>query len=501
MLEPSVQAEILRLFFSEGLSRRKIARQLALDRHTVGQVISRRQVRIGPQQQPARPSLLDAFHTTVQKLLDTAPERSAVNIIQHLRAAGYHGGITILRDYLRSIRPSPRAEAFLDLELAKGEAAQVDWGEFGDVFADGTKVHVFVMVLSWSRMLYIEFTLRETLPAFLRCFERALRFFDGRCREYWFDNMPTVVAERVGRLARLTPRFAAYGGFHGFKAILCGIGKGNEKGRVEDGVKLVRYQFWPGRHFTDLADLNRQASEWRDTFANRREHHTTHQVPELMLPAERPFLIPLRPEPYDTDDLVSCKVSHQFQVRFDSNFYSVPWTMVGKNVTVRADDTSVRIIYKTRIVATHDRCYRRDWKIKNPAHQNGLVENKAAASRTWQVEAVRSFGPHTQRYLDIIQAGTRSLRAEIKELLCMATVYGPQRLEQTIGQLLATGKVGADRIERALRLSTTTETAPEPMHLPDERLHFVPPTPDLRAYDALLLDARNLNHTDGDDET
>jgi len=112
------------------------------------------------------------------------------------------------------------------------------------------------MVLCFSRMLYVEFTLRETLSALLRSYERALRFFGSRCREYWHDNMPTVVAERLGRLSRFTAGFLAYAGFHGFKPVLCNIGKGNEKGRVEDAVKLVRNQFWPGRTFANLDDLN-----------------------------------------------------------------------------------------------------------------------------------------------------------------------------------------------------------------------------------------------------
>jgi len=128
--------------------------------------------------------------------------------------------------------------------------------------------------------------------------------------------------------------------------------------------------------------------------------------------------------------------------------------------------------------------------IQAPRHADGLQEIKAGASRTWQLDALKSFGPHTTRYLDIVCATTRSLRAEVKELLCLATVYGREGLEQTIGELMGQGVVGANHLERALRLRCQVPKAPPPLSLTDDRLSFVPPAPCLESYDALLLDAR-----------
>lgn len=505
VLDPAVQAQILQLHYGEGLSRHKVATQLQVSRKAVGRVIARRAVRLHgePRRRPA--SVLAPYQAAIDKLLDEAPARSAVNILQRLRAAGYTGGITILRDYLRRRRPAAAsAEPFTELQFAQGEAAQVDWGEFGDVFHNGTKVHCFVMVLCWSRLLYLEFTLRETLPVFLRCFERALRFFAGRCHEYWMDNMPTAVAERVGRLVRLTVGLQAYAGFHGFKPVLCNKGRGNEKGRVEDGVKLVRYQFWPGRTFRDLADLNQQAVIWRDRFANRREHATTGMVPELAFAQERPVLLPLRAEAYETDDVVSCPVSRFYRIDFETNRYSVPWTLVGKIVTVRADDDHVAIYYGPKRVAHHDRCYLRHQNVANPAHEAGLAERKPGAAQVWPVAAVAAFGPATRRYLELVTAGTRSIRTELRELHCLGTVYGSAEVERVIGELLAQGVVGVSRVERALRLSVAAPKAPPPMPLADERLRFAVPAEPLADYDRLLLDARrgddNPSTRHGDDD-
>ena len=488
LLPAEVQADILRLFFTEHLSRRAIARQLGVDRKSVAGVIRRRAVCTRPSPPPPRPSILQPHHGLIDRLLEEAPQRSAVNLLQRLRPHGYRGGLSILRDHLRKLRPQKPKPAFLRLDFAPGEAAQLDWGDFGDVFDLGGKVYAFVMVLCWSRLLYLEFTLRQNLPALLRCFERALAFFGGRCREYWLDNMSTAVLERRGRLARLTPGFLAYCGFHGIKPVLCGVGQAHEKGRIENAVKIVRYNFWPGRSFTDLADLNAQASTWRDQFANRREHATTGKVPELAFELERPVLLPLRPEPYDgTDELLAVTSSPFFRVRFDANQYSVPWTLAQRRLLVRADDEQVRIHYGERCIAHHRRCYRKGQDIVNPAHEQGLREHKAAASRSWEVETVRSYGPHSRRYLEILQAGTRSLRSELRELLCLATVYGTEALEAAIGQLLAQGAVGAHHLQRLLRLAHDTPKAPPPMDIADQRLAFVPPTADLRAYDGLLL--------------
>lgn len=210
-------------------------------------------------------------------------------------------------------------------------------------------------------------------------------------------------------------------------------------------------------------------------------------MPELLLSAESEALLPLRGEPYDTDDLVTCKVSPSFRVRFETNTYTVPWTLVGRPVTVRGDDDEIRVYYAQQLVARHRRCYQRRQDIENPAHREELKERKPGAARCWDVDAVRSFGPHARRYLELVSTGRRSLRAELRELMCLATVYGIEPREETIGLLLDQGQVGANHLERMLRLRDAPK-APPPLELPDERLHFLPPAPNLQGYDALLLD-------------
>jgi transposase len=290
MLPAATQAEILRLRYAEQWALSKIARHLGVHRASVRKVVRRRSVALTPAPPRPRTTLLTPFHARLQALLTEDPERSAVNLLQVLRTEGYRGGISALRALVRRLRPGPVREAFVSLRFAPAEAAQIDWGEFGDVFGIGRAVHAFLLVLCYSRLLTVVFTFSQTLEAFLRCHEQAWAFVGGVTRECWYDNLATAVAERHGRLVRFHPRFLAYAGHHGFRPVACTPGRGNEKGRVEDALKYLRGNFWPGRTFRDLADLNAQAQAWRDAIANQREHRVTRRIPALLLAEERPHL-------------------------------------------------------------------------------------------------------------------------------------------------------------------------------------------------------------------
>jgi transposase len=487
MLPAATQAEILRLAYAERWSLTRIAHHVGVNWKSVRKVVQRRSVALARARPRPRTTLLTPFTAQLQTLLAQDPERSAVNCLQHLRAAGYRGGITTLRMHLARVRPAPAHAAVVSLTFAPAERVQIDWGEFGDVFGIGRAVHAFLLVLCYSRLLTVEFTFSQTLEAFLRCHEHAFAFLGGYGREAQYDNLATAVAERRGRLVRWNPRFLAYAGHCGFRPVACTPGRGQEKGRVEDSVKYLRLNFWPGRTFRDLADLNAQAQAWRDDVANAREHRATRKIPRLLVAEERPHLLPLR-EPYDTDEVRSVIVPPTFRIAFDSNRYSVPWRLVGKALTLRADADTVTLWYGPHRVARHARCWGRDREVVCPDHADGLLAQKPGAQGQWQVQAVEQLGPHARQYLGLIRAGTRSLRAELEHLLLLATLYGPSQVEAALGACLAQAIVGSDHVERWLTLQTAGPAAPPPLTLGDPRLTVPPVRPNLQRYDALLLD-------------
>lgn len=488
MLPAAVQAEILRLAYADHWSLTRIAHHVGVNWKSVRKVVQRRSVALARARPRPRTTLLTPFTAQLQTLLARDPERSAVNCLQALRAAGYRGGITTLRMALARLRPTPAAAAFLALTFGPGERVQIDWGEFGDVFEIGRAVHAFLCVCCYSRLLTVEFTFSQTLEAFLRCHEHAFAFLGGYSREAQYDNLATAVAERRGRLVRWNPRFLAYAGHCGFRPVACTPGRGNEKGRVEDSVKYLRANFWPGRTFRDLADLNAQAQAWRDDVANTREHRATRKVPRLLVAEERPHWLPLH-EPYDTDEVRTVVVPPSIRVAFDSNRYSVPWRLVGKTLTLRADAETVTLWYGTHRVARHARDWGRDHDLVIPAHADGLLAQKPGAQGAWQVQAVEALGPHARQYLTLIRAGTRSLRAELEHLLLLTTLYGPSQVEAALGACLVQAIVGSDHVERWLQLQHAGPRAPRPLTLGDPRLTVPPVRPNLARYDALLLDA------------
>jgi len=175
MLSPDVQARILALHFGQGKRVRAIARELGINRKSVAAVVARRLIRTAPADALApRRSMLDPYKPMIQEKLLRDPAMPASAIHQSLRKLGFVGSVRRLQEYVATVRvdPKPR-EAFLKLMFEPGETAQVDWGEFGDVFGDGCKIHAFVMVLCYSRKLYVEFTRSEKFEDFIRAHERA----------------------------------------------------------------------------------------------------------------------------------------------------------------------------------------------------------------------------------------------------------------------------------------------------------------------------------------
>ena len=507
MLTPETQAEILVRHIREKHSARKIAKDLGINRKSVALVIERRAVKDGTARKK-RASILDSFAPQILELLAKDPKLPAVVMMQKLRKCGYQGGYTVVREWVAAYRPElgAKKEAFLTIDFKPGQCAQVDWGEFGDVFGDGGKIHCFVMVLCYSRQLYIEFTRSEKFEDFIRCHEHAYGFFGGVTEENWYDNLASAVSERHGRLVRFNARFFAYAGHHNFRPHACNKARGNEKGRVEDGVKYIRLNFWPGRTFRDFEDLCEQARIWLCDIANRREHRATRRIPELVFNSEeKAKLAPLRLDRYETDEIITKEVPPNFHLIYQTNLYSVPWTLVGQNVTLRICAEKIRVFYNERLVTSHARCYGKHQRFKKPEHEEGLLEIKGAAKdgRSWQINALKSLGSELEQYLDCLAASPRSLRYELGKMLTLSTVYGADALRQIVARFLTHGIIGADQIELALKNSNPAATKPAPLVFKSEQLARVPLQVDLRRYDALLFNnsAQSGGNLEVNDET
>lgn len=501
MLSQEIQARILALHFGDGRSARAISRALKVSRKSVSAVIARRLIRAAPDASAPRKSILDPYKPMIQEKLLRDPTIPATAIHQSLRRLGFTGSARRLREYVSTIRvdPKPR-EAFLKLTFEPRQAAQVDWGEFGDVFGNGCKIHAFVMVLCYSRKIYVEFTRSEKFEDFIRCHDRAFKFFGGVTQECWYDNLASAVTERMGKLVRFNARFQSYLGHYGVTPYACNPASGNEKGRVEDGVKYIRSSFWPDRQFRDFADLQAQCVDWVHHVANCREHETTRRIPELVFEhEEKTHLLGLNPHPIETDEVLSKEVPPQFHLTYETNQYSVPWTLVGMVVTLRIDDQQVRIYYGGKPIACHDRHYGKHKILTQSTHQAGLLERKGGADHhTWQVALVKQAGPSLERYLKLVASGHRSLRSEVKRLVALITVYGKEAVETTTAELLVRGVVGAESLEMLIKARGEKPKAPEPITFQSPKLNRMTGSPDLSRYDSLLFDDQSVQIPSGE---
>ena len=278
MINYSTFCQIQSLHQKKGLKASQIAQELSLNPKTVEKWIN--QSSFKPRQSSKRSSKLDPFKGQIVALLERHPY-SAQQILQQLQPQGYTGGYSILKEFIRLVRP-PRKPAFLMLEFAAGECAQVDWGQCGSVQVGSTRrrLSFFVMVLCYSRMIYVEFTLSEAMDQFLTCHRHAFEFFGGVPQRVMIDNLKVGVARHpTGEPAQFNPHYADLAAHYGFQPVACNVGKGNEKGRVENGVGYVKKNFLNGLPLLSFPPVNPAAVQWRDTVANIRIHGETQQKP------------------------------------------------------------------------------------------------------------------------------------------------------------------------------------------------------------------------------
>ncbi len=482
-------SEVLRLSLIEGLSIRAVARRLQLARKTVRKLLGHAPAGTRPFKEMPRGSLLDTYDAEIRRLVADTPELAAPAILERLRPLGYTGGITILRERLRGLRPRPAKEAFLTLDYAPGAAFQVDWADFGFALPGcPRRVSAFVMVACYSRYLYIEFTLSQSMGTFLRCMERGLRFFGGVAIADIFDNMKTVVLSHAPHATVFNRRFLEYAKARGFAVVACNVRRGNEKGRVERPIGFVRVRFWPGRRFKDLLDLNTQALQWRDDFANHRVHEETGKVPALVFRhEEQRRLKPIPPTPFDVDDVETNSVTKSFRLTFDRNRYSVPWRLASQSVLVRADDDAVAIFLGEKQVAVHRRSWGVGEDIEHPSHREGLLQMKPRAAAGALPPGLVGLDETGTEYFKIFAAGGRSVQRETVRLIFLVELFGEQATRAAIADVMATGHVGAEYVEYVLRHKKGLTPSSAPLRLGDPVLDALSlREPDLSLYDQLV---------------
>ncbi|MEK7862331.1 MAG: IS21 family transposase [Chloroflexota bacterium] len=479
--------DVLRLHFVEHLSQQKIADRVGIARRTVRSVIKGRRTLAAPR--APRVSQLDSFDAAVKKELERVPSMNAPAMLERLRGLGYTGGISVLRDRMRVLRPKPHIEVFSHFEdVRPAQRLEVDWAELGYVLPGVLRrVSAFVAVLVYSRMLFVTFSLSHAMGPFLRCMDRALRFFGGRASVDVFDNMKTVVSDRVRGEPILHPTMVEYARVRGFAVSATKPRHPTGKPFVERGIGFLRSRFLPGVRYSDLTTLKRDGTVWQDTFANAREHEATGKVPSLVFEnTERLALAPLRDVHFDTDDVVPTSVGRTHEVGFDRNQYTVPWRLAGQRVLVRADDQRVRVLLGPNEVATHARSWGVGEIVADRRHEEGMREERRRARAGELPDALGPLGAVGAKYFAILAASRRSLRLEEQRLVLLAELFGATATASAVDEVMKTGHVGAEYVEHVMRHKRRLVPAPAPLRLGKPDLDaLVVREPDLALYDEI----------------
>ena len=407
---------------SKGLFPTQIARELSLDKRTVYKWLAEERFR--QRNASRRSSKLDPFKNDIRRMLESHPY-SAMQILQRIREQGFDGGYTIVKDYVRTIRPR-RTPAYLTLSFAPGECAQVDWGSYGSVPVGSTRrrLSFFVMVLCYSRMMYLEFTVSQTMEHFLSCHQNAFRFFNGVPAKVMVDNLKSAVLKRaLGQAPVFNPRYVDFAGHYGFEIIPCNVGKGNEKGRVENAVGYVKKNFLSGLAIPDFNALNPEARTWLDTIANIRIHGTTREKPADMLAKERPFLQALPPHPFDCANINTARASSQFRVVLDTNRYSVPARFAGAPVTVKAYPDRICIYHQGDMIARHVRSYDRHQDLEDPDHPRELLAQRKKARDQKLFIRFLSISNTAEAYYRQLEQRRMNPAHHVRKIVALAEIY------------------------------------------------------------------------------
>jgi transposase len=466
-----------------GLKCSQIARELNLDYRTVEKWLDKKHYQ--QRKSARRASKLDPFKGQILRLLETHPY-SAVQILQRIREDNFDGGYSIVKEYVRKVRP-PKIKAFLKLSFAPGECAQVDWGSYGSVAVGETRrrLSFFVMVLCYSRMMYVEFTVSQTMEHFFGCHQNAFQWFGAVPGKVMVDNLKSAVLKRiVGKDPVFNPKYLDFANHHGFTIVPCAVGKGNEKGRVESGVGYVKKNFLSGLDIPDFNALNPAVIHWLNTVANVRLHGQTGKRPVDRFQRERQAMIKLPSHAYDIATIDQVRASRQFRVAVDGNRYSVPAEYAGALLTLKAYPDRICIYHREKMIARHVRTYDRQQDIELPDHPKALLAQRRKARDQKIFMRFVSLSDKADNYYRQLEQRRMKPLHHIRQIDALSEIYGDQAVQRAIQDAFAFQAFSCEYIANLLEQRARVLPEPGALHLTrrQDLLEITVEKPDMEIY-------------------
>lgn len=277
---------LLREYLAQGLTKTELAKKLGISRSTIHHWIHTGQLdrdlddeRVRYRPRPPVSRMIDAYQGLIQTRLAEFPKLSAMRLFEELRQEGYAGGYTQVKELVRLMRPQPTVEPVHRFETPPGHQAQVDFAHFRLPWG---RRWALVVVLGYSRLLWLRFFERQTMSVLFAGLEEAFAFFGGVPREILFDQMRAVIVADHrfdGGPLVTNPELSRFAHHWQFRPRACRPYRAQTKGKVERPIRYVRESFFYGRTFVSDEDLNARALRWLERTANVRHHGTTRERP------------------------------------------------------------------------------------------------------------------------------------------------------------------------------------------------------------------------------
>ena len=468
----------------DGLNCNQIAAIMGLSFKTVKKWLNEKRYRM--RKSADLSSKLDPFKNQILQMLEKYPY-SAAQILLRIRENGFDGGYTIVKDYVRKVRP-PKTRAFLTLSFAPGECAQVDWASYGSVNVGSTcrRLSFFVMVLCYSRMMYVEFTVSQTMEHFLACHQNAFNFFGAVPKKIMVDNLKSAVLSRiVGQAAVFNPKYLDFADRAGFTIAPCNIGKGNEKGRVENAVGYVKKNFLAGLDIPDFTAVNPAARHWLDTVANVRIHGETRKKPHELFKEERPCLNALPENPFDIATVSQLRASSQFRITIDTNRYSVPAEYAGRPLTLKTYPDRLCIYCNDKLIARHVRSYDRYRDFEDPDHPRELLAQRKKARDQKIFMRFLTLSPKAEQYYRKLEQRRMNPYHHVRKIVALSEIYPLESVARAMEDAFAFEAFSCEYIANLLEQRSRCLPEASALHLTrrEDLLDIKIEQPDLTIYE------------------
>jgi transposase len=462
-----------------GASIRRIAEDLDLARQTVRDAIVRWEAeRTGPTALPTprrRASVLDAYDAAIRQLLQRYPDITVTRLLEELRAQGFTGHYTILRERVKELRPRPTREPVTRFETSMGSQAQMDYSTYDlDFTGEGRRrVYLFSYILSYSRRQYLHFVETQDLPTTLREHIRAFEHLGGVAHTCLYDNMKVVVLRHGDEGPLYNPKFLAFATHYGYKPWACRVRRSQTKGKVERHFHYVEKNLLNGRTFASLDNLNEVTACWLAEIADVRVHRETQKRPIDRHAEERPHLIPLPATPYAVATVEYRVVNVDGFIVYQQNSYSVPWRHIGLALPVRVTESEL-IVYGPGVdeMARH-RLFSRG----QTGQRSEQKEHRPAADPRVQQALLRErfaeLGPLAGRFLDGLIRDQRYSNPQAFKILALQSTYARVDLLAALERAVRFGAYSLSAIERILAAQAKPQSILDALadrerrHLPD----------------------------------